>query len=140
MQNTDTLQSGTSIATLYGLFALISIAANIAAQALTTRLYPGPWEIAIAIGVGTAAGLIVKYALDKRYIFRFQAHNAAHDARTFLLYAVMGLATTAIFWGTETVFHVVFHTAPMRYVGAIIGLTVGYITKYRLDKRFVFVY
>ena len=26
----------------------------------------------------------------------------------------------------------------MRYVGAVIGLTIGYMTKYQLDRRFVF--
>jgi len=27
----------------------------------------------------------------------------------------------------------------MRYLGGAIGLTLGYVIKYRLDKRFVFV-
>jgi hypothetical protein len=26
----------------------------------------------------------------------------------------------------------------MRYLGGIIGLAIGYLTKYRLDKRYVF--
>ena len=42
----------------------------------------------------------------------------------------MGLATTVIFWG--------FETKEMRYLGGIIGLAIGYLTKYHLDKRYVF--
>ncbi|MCY4178204.1 MAG: GtrA family protein, partial [Endozoicomonadaceae bacterium] len=51
----------------------------------------------------------------------------------------MGLATTAIFWGTEYFFQIIFKTDFMRYTGGIIGLIAGYLIKYRLDKRFVFV-
>jgi putative flippase GtrA len=50
----------------------------------------------------------------------------------------MGLVTTAIFWGTETLFWWLWHTDAMRELGAVIGLTIGYVTKYQLDKRFVF--
>jgi putative flippase GtrA len=50
----------------------------------------------------------------------------------------MGLATTAIFWSVEFGFDRIFGTAHMRYVGAVIGLAIGYIVKYYLDKRFVF--
>ena len=32
-----------------------------------------------------------------------------------------------------------FRTEAMRYVGAVIGLSIGYVAKYRLDKRFVFI-
>ena len=76
--------------------------------------------------------------LDKRYIFRFQARDAKHDGRTFFLYSLMGLATTVLFWGCEFGFHYLFETREMRYLGGIIGLAIGYLTKYQLDKRYVF--
>jgi len=50
----------------------------------------------------------------------------------------MGLATTLIFWGFEFSFHYFFETKEMRYLGGVIGLAIGYLTKYHLDKRFVF--
>lgn len=57
----------------------------------------------------------------------------------FMLYTVMGVATTALFWGIEYGFHLAFGTDAMRYLGGVIGLTLGYIIKYQLDKRYVFV-
>ena len=62
----------------------------------------------------------------------------AHDLRTFALYAGMGVFTTVIFWFFEIGFHIIFGTKEMRYAGAALGLTIGYIVKYQMDKRFVF--
>jgi putative flippase GtrA len=76
--------------------------------------------------------------LDKRYIFRFRTRDVAHNTRTFALYTIMGLATTVIFWGFEFAFNHVFQTREMRYLGGVIGLAIGYLTKYQLDKRYVF--
>ncbi len=50
----------------------------------------------------------------------------------------MGVVTTAIFWSTETAFWVIWHTDLARETGAVLGLAVGYVVKYRLDRRFVF--
>lgn len=88
--------------------------------------------------VGTAAGLLIKFWLDKRYIFHFRAHSISQDGATFLLYAVTGLATTAIFWSFEIAFHLIFSSTLLRYVGGALGLTLGYWIKYALDKRYVF--
>ena len=54
------------------------------------------------------------------------------------LYTAMGLATTVIFWGFEFGFHHLFATREMRYLGGVIGLAIGYVSKYYLDKRYVF--
>ena len=51
----------------------------------------------------------------------------------------MGVFTSAIFWGTEYAFHLIFAGDFMRYVGGVLGLTIGYYVKYQLDKRFVFI-
>jgi putative flippase GtrA len=123
---------------IYVVLALIATAVNIASQDAVVHIYTGPFAITVSMLVGTALGLVVKYVLDKRYIFMFRAKNAAHDSRTFVLYALMGVITTAIFWGFELGFNSVFGTAYMRYVGAVTGLAIGYLTKYYLDKRFVF--
>jgi putative flippase GtrA len=130
--------ASTSLAISYGIFALIATVANIGAQDLLIRQYDGPWHIALSMVIGTGVGLVVKYWLDKRYIFRFQTTSVAHDTRTFSLYALMGLSTTAIFWGFEWGFHWAFETKEMRYLGGVIGLAIGYLSKYYLDKRYVF--
>lgn len=102
------------------------------------RVYSGAFAILLSMIVGTGVGLVVKYVLDKRYIFRFRARSVAHDTRTFALYTVMGLVTTVIFWGCEFGFQRVFEAKTMRYLGGVIGLAIGYLIKYQLDKRYVF--
>lgn len=126
------------LAVTYTILAVIASLANFAAQDLVTRFYGGPFNIAISVVLGTGVGLIVKYVLDKRYIFRFKARDSAHDGKTFILYTIMGLATTFIFWGFEFGFQAVFATKEMRYLGGALGLAIGYVTKYLLDKRYVF--
>jgi putative flippase GtrA len=127
------------LAVLYSVFAAIATAANIGTQALVIWLYQGPYAVPLSILVGTAAGLPIKYVLEKRHIFGFESENLAHDGRLFVLYTAMGVFTTALFWGIEYAFHHVFGTDAMRYLGGVIGLTLGYVIKYHLDKRFVFV-
>jgi len=127
------------IAALYAVFATLATAVNIGSQALVIWLYHGAYAVSVSILVGTAAGLPVKYVLEKRHIFSFEADNLAHDGRMFALYSFMGVFTTALFWGVEWAFHAAFGTDAMRYLGGAIGLTLGYAIKYHLDKRFVFV-
>ena len=130
--------ASSKLAINYAILALIATAANIGAQDLVIRTYSGAFDILVSIVVGTGVGLVVKYILDKRYIFRFRARSVAHDSKTFALYTVMGLATTVIFWGFEFGFHHILETKEMRYLGGVIGLAIGYLTKYHLDKRYVF--
>lgn len=126
------------LASIYALLAALATICNIAAQDAFLLVYSGPYDIFLSVLAGTAAGLIVKYVLDKRYIFRFKADNMAHDGRIFVLYSLMGVFTTAIFWGFELTFHLMLQTDAMRYLGGAIGLAIGYLVKYELDKRFVF--
>lgn len=124
------------LALLYALFCAVAIVVNIGSQDLALWFWPsGIW---FSIFVGTGTGLVVKYVLDKRFIFRFKPQNVGHDGRTFVLYTLMGLVTTAIFWGFEYGFWRGFGTAQMRYLGGVIGLVIGYLAKYHLDKKFVF--
>ena len=130
--------ASTKLAAKYAIYALIATAANIGAQDLVVRAYHGTGAIVASVAMGTGVGLAIKYLLDKRYISRFRAANVAHDTRTFALYTAMGLATTVIFWGFEFGFHHLFATREMRYLGGVIGLAIGYVAKYHLDKRYVF--
>ena len=127
------------IAVLYTLFAVFSIVINIGSQMLSIWAYRGTYSVEVSILVGTAAGLPLRYFLEKRYIFNFITHNLAHDGRLFVFYSAMGLITTLIFWGTEYAFHLIYDAEYMRYVGGVIGLTVGFYVKYQLDKKYVFV-
>lgn len=127
------------LAILYALFAAVSTGANIAAQESFLRIYSGKFQILASVMVGTLLGLVVKYVLDKRYIFRVQTTDSLRDGRLFSLYALTGIFTTALFWGFEFSFHFVFESKVMRYFGGVLGLALGYLIKYRLDKRFVFV-
>ncbi|WP_392433655.1 GtrA family protein [Yersinia sp. HM-2024] len=130
--------SSRKLAFNYAIFALIATAVNIGVQDLIVRIYSGKFSILASVIIGTGVGLIIKYILDKRYIFRFNARSVAHDTQTFALYTVMGLVTTLLFWGFEFSFYYFFDAKEMRYVGGIIGLAIGYLTKYQLDKRYVF--
>ncbi len=127
-----------SLALKYAAFAAVAMAVNLAVQVICDRLYHGPLELWLAMAAGTLAGLVVKYLLDKRYIFYFRANSLAQDSGRFVLYSLMGVVTTLIFWGCEAGCDLVFGTRPMRYLGAALGLVIGYYTKYHLDKRWVF--
>jgi len=133
------MKSVARIAVLYAVFAALATAVNIGGQALVICLYHGAYAVPLSILFGTAAGLPVKYVLEKRHIFSFESDNLAHDGKMFALYSLMGVFTTALFWGIEYAFHHTFGTDAMRYLGGVIGLTLGYTIKYHLDKRFVFV-
>lgn len=122
----------------YGFFAVLATLANLATQRAVLTLGEGGAAFAGAVAAGTLVGLVVKYILDKRWIFFDLSTGARAHSRRFTLYTAVGLVTTAIFWGTETVFWLLWHTDMMRELGAVIGLTVGYMVKYNLDRRFVF--
>ncbi len=126
------------IAFTYGIFACLATAANIGAQELALSLYAGRFDVLASVIAGTGVGLVVKYVLDKRYIFAFRARDARHDGRTFMLYTATGLSTTLVFWGFEFGFDHLFESKGMRYLGAVIGLSLGYFAKYHLDKRHAF--
>jgi putative flippase GtrA len=125
------------LACFYGLFALIATLLNIGTQELSLLTYGGPYALYVAIGMGTLAGLVCKYLLDKNYIFHYSAPSP-RPRSTFMLYALTGVATTCIFWGMELMFEMIWRSKDMRYLGGMIGLAIGYYTKYQLDKRFVF--
>ncbi|MEX5726759.1 putative flippase GtrA [Rhodovulum iodosum] len=130
--------SRTDLILRYAGFAVLATLANLAAQRGVLALWEGALALPLAIGTGTLAGLVLKYLLDKRWIFADRSRGAAMHARKFTLYTLMGVATTLIFWGTETAFWLIWKTDPMRELGAVLGLAVGYVVKYQLDRRYVF--
>jgi hypothetical protein len=126
------------ITLLYCLFAVLAIAVNIGSQMLTLTLYEGSYAVYAAILVGTSTGLILKYLLDKRFIFNFRGKSFNDDLSRFSLYSMTGVFTTLLFWATELSFDLLFASNNARYIGAVLGLSAGYLIKYQLDKRYVF--
>lgn len=127
-----------ALALKYAAFAVIATIANLGVQRLVLTQGSGGLTFALAVGAGTLMGLVIKYILDKRWIFYDLDTGLKAHRQKFSLYTAMGLITTAIFWGTETAFWLIWHTDFMRELGAVIGLSIGYIVKYNLDRRFVF--
>ncbi|MDC3295033.1 GtrA family protein [bacterium] len=124
---------------LYISFALIATLFNLMSQEISYRFIVAPYELTISMLIGTLVGLIVKYYLDKKYIFKFTEKLYEKNLINFILYSCMGIFTTILFWITEFAFDYWFGSKTMRYVGAIIGLSIGYTLKYNLDRKFVFI-
>jgi putative flippase GtrA len=124
----------------YIIFAVISTLFNLLFQYLSFGIYSGWGSLYIAMFIGTLVGLIVKYVLDKKFIFYHEVKDKKDDAKKFALYSLMGVFTTIIFWGTEIAFDHLSQDPNAKYLGAVIGLSIGYIIKYFLDKKFVFIH
>ena len=127
-----------SLVLRYAAFALIATLANLATQRLILATGRTAGHFVLAVACGTLAGLVLKYLLDKRWIFQDRARGLGDHRRKFTLYTGMGLVSTAIFWGAETLFWLIWHSDQMRETGAVLGLMIGYVVKYQLDRRFVF--
>src|SRR5690606_39224028 len=113
----------------YSAFAALAMLVNIGGQELTLLVYAGRFSIYPAIVTGTLAGLLLKYQLDKRYIFGLRTPSPREDLSRFTLYTITGIITSLLFWGTELAFDLLFATRQCRYAGAVHGLCGGYILK-----------
>jgi len=121
----------------YVLFCIVATLVNLVTQRVFLESIFVDYYL-IALLFGTLTGLITKYILDKNYIFKDFDHSIKNNSKKFTLYTLNGVFTTAIFWGTESVFYFVYATTFARELGAIIGLSIGYFFKYKLDKKYVF--
>lgn len=125
----------TQLVLRYAAFAVLATLANLGAQ---RAVLAGGGGFVVALAAGTAAGLVLKFLLDKRWIFYDPTGAAVEETRKFSLYTVTGIGTTLIFWGSETGFWLIGQSQGWREFGAVLGLTVGYVIKFNLDRRFVF--
>lgn len=129
---------------VYCAFAAVAMTVNLSAQWIVLRMgllvphVPGFFVVTAATAVGTAAGLLLKYGLDKRFIFQDRTTGARAHARRFSLYAAGGLFTTAIPYGLELVARGFYPRGPAVLIAGAVGLIIGYAVKFRLDRRFVF--
>ena len=123
----------------YPLFAVAASASNLATQSVTLSLYNGFGKLTVSILCGTAIGFGVKYILDKRFIFFDRRASSAREIAKIIFYGLTAVVTTVIFWSFELSFWAVWSTPLAKYTGAVIGLGIGYVVKYALDRRFVFI-
>jgi putative flippase GtrA len=119
----------------YIIFAILSTLVNLSFQYFSFYFYNGTYSLYIAMFNGTLSGLILKYLLDKKFIFEYETKNRYEDGKKFILYSLMGVLTTFVFWIFEFIFDTLYDN---KYLGAVIGLFLGYVIKYFLDKKFVF--
>jgi hypothetical protein len=90
-----------SLVVKYTLFVIIATIANILSQDAIKRLYYGQYDLYPSMILGNLVGLRVKYLLDKKYIFLFKSKNLLRDGQKFILYSMMGVISTFIFWEIE---------------------------------------
>jgi putative flippase GtrA len=140
---------------LYILFAVICTFINIGSQ-LVTEYFISSIEVLqriiysssdgslriydiIKILVGTGLGFMSKFILDKFFVFRERHENIGHTFRQMVIYGLMAVFTTLIFWSFQVAFKLLFSFTFAEQVGAVIGLGIGYTVKFFLDRRFVFI-
>jgi putative flippase GtrA len=126
-----------SVSVRYVSFAIIAGVMNLMTQAIVFSLLPVQ-PLAISILAGTAVGFIVKYLLDKHWIFFDNYDNVSRELNKVFLYASFSVAMTLVFWGFEIAFLAIGSTTFAKYLGAVIGLAIGNFAKYFLDRRFTF--
>ena len=121
----------------YVVFAVIATLANLAAQEVVIRLAPVA-PLTLSILAGTVAGFVLKYLLDKRWVFDDGYHGHRQELQKVTLYGAFSVGTTLIFWGFEIAFWTIWRTDLAKYTGAVLGLAIGYAAKFMLDRTFVF--
>lgn len=87
---------------LYTAFAIVATLCNILAQDICNYLYSGDFSILISIIMGTGFELVVKYILDKKYIFQYKTETAGHNRHIFFPYIPLWASLLLLsFWGFE---------------------------------------
>lgn len=122
----------------YALFAGIATILNLISQSMVFQVIPGKVGFYLGMATGIGTGLIVKYILDKRWIFFDTSSGIKQNARQFMVYSFFGMITTVLFLATEIGFDYLFGTHTMRLLGGGLGLILGYWVKYQLDCKYTF--
>lgn len=120
--------------------AIIAILFNIGFQYLFLTIFnKDSIEILyIAMILATGFTLLLKFWLDKKYLFEFKFNKLSNLSKKFSLYSINGIFTTILFWIIETIFYLLFENKIMVLFGAFLGLSIAYVVKYYLDKKIVF--
>lgn len=132
------MNSVVKLSVAYFVFALIATFVNLLTQRVVFSFSEHALILYAAMVCGTGTGLVTKYYLDKKYIFKFEAQDKKDDMKKFMMYSVVGGFTTLIYIAFEMSFFYLLAFPGAQYLGAIVGLSIGYVSKYFLDKRYVF--
>ena len=130
--------SAHNLAARYIAFAVIATLANFLGQAAVLSFVKISFGLEISVASGTIIGFLVKYVLDKKFIFFNQVESAAQESAQIMLYGFTAIFTTLLFWSFELGAVAVWHNAAAKYSGATVGLAIGYCAKFLLDRKFVF--
>jgi putative flippase GtrA len=133
-----TALSSHAIAVRYIMFAIIAGLANLATQEATIQVLPPLVPVMLSVLAGTAVGFVVKYLLDKSYVFLDGYDGHVAELRKVFLYGFFSIATTLLFWAVELSFWYIWNTIEAKYIGAVGGLSIGNWLKYMLDRTWVF--
>lgn len=123
--------------TRYVVAAVVSVAANLLSQEVTVRVSPAS-PLMVSIFVGTLVGFFIKYMIDKIWTFRERYTTPLGEAQRITLSGLFSVLTTLIFWAFELGFYAIWQTDFAKYTGAVLGLGLGYVLKFWLDRRHVF--
>jgi putative flippase GtrA len=107
-------------------------------QTMVLRVYTGPFTLTAALFMGTGTGLVCKYLWDKTWIFHDRAIGLAAHGSAFSPYTATGVVAIGIFWGSEYGFDALSTDGYLCLVGGAIRMMIGSVTKFQLDRRFLF--
>ena len=133
---------------LYMAFAALAIAINLVVQRMVEWiLLSFSWAsyellglsvwFVLALGIGTAAGFLFKFVVDKFLVFKTKIVTLRETREEFVKYLLFAIVTTIIFWGTEISFFLLLGKE-YYLIGGLVGLIIGYSLKFFLDKEYVF--
>ena len=74
----------------------------------------------------TLVGLVIKYVLDKKYIFYYRTKTQTENAKKFIFILLYGSIYNFNILCSEILFDKLFEHDMSKYAGAIIGLSIGY--------------
>lgn len=89
-------------------------------------------------GVGLFSGFVLKYLLDKKFVFNDGYENRKTETKKAGMYALMSLLCTVISIGITAFVKYTFGPERAKDIGWFLGLLIGYTLKFYLDKRYVF--
>jgi putative flippase GtrA len=98
-----------------------------------------PFNMPELIGSIVAVGItyIIKFFLDKFIVFQKKSMEIKETSQQFAKYFLFAILTTVENIGIQFIFTNFFGT-PLE-ISFIIALSIGYLTKFYLDKKYVFV-
>lgn len=116
------------------------VCANLSEINLIQTLYcsTDPYNMPELVGSIIAVGItyIIKFFLDKFYVFKKKSMEIKETSQQFIKYFLFAILTTIENIGIQFIFTNFFGT-PLE-ISLIIALSIGYLTKFFLDKKYVF--